>query len=114
MVLAPNETLHAPHLLDVEVLQVVRRLEAAGTLPPGRGRDALRDLRDLRLVRYPHETLLDRAWALRKNLGAYDAMYVALAEGLDAPLVTTDRKLAAAPGHRARIKLCAPEKGRPA
>lgn len=69
-----------------------------------RGQDALDDLSDLALTRYPHDVLLGRMWELRDNLTAYDAAYVALAEALDAPLVTCDAKLASAPGHRARIE----------
>jgi predicted nucleic acid-binding protein len=100
-----RETLHAPHLIDVEVAQVIRRYAAAGEIDGERGRAALADLADLRLLRYPHDLLLPRIWNLRHNLSAYDAAYVALAEALDAPLVTRDRRLAAAAGHRARIEL---------
>ena len=98
-------TLHAPHLIDVEIAQVVRRYAASGEIDAARGEAALADLADLRLHRYPHDLLLPRIWALRANLTAYDAAYVALAEALDAPLVTRDRKLAAAGGHRARVEL---------
>ena len=102
---APRETLHAPHLIDVEVAQVIRRFAAAGDIDGERGRAALDDLANLRLSRYPHGLLLQRIWDLRHNLSAYDAAYVALAEALDAPLVTRDRRLAAAAGHGARIEL---------
>jgi predicted nucleic acid-binding protein len=105
LLLAPGEVLHAPHLLDVEVAQVLRRLEQAGPLSTERAEEALSDLRALRIVRYAHQPLLTRAWALRHNLSAYDALYVALAEGLEAPLVTTDRRLASAPGHDAKVIL---------
>jgi predicted nucleic acid-binding protein len=101
----PGQTLHAPHLLDVEVAQVVRRYAMAGEIDSARGQAALEDLADLPLRRYPHDVLLPRIWDLRGNLTAYDATYVALAEALDAPLLTRDRRLAAAPGHRARIEL---------
>lgn len=100
---APGETLHAPHLLDVEVVQVVRRYVAGGEFDVARGGAALADMSDLPLRRYPHDILIPRVWALRNNLTAYDAVYVALAEALDAPLLTRDRRLAAAAGHRARI-----------
>ncbi|MGH7087360.1 MAG: type II toxin-antitoxin system VapC family toxin [Stellaceae bacterium] len=100
-----EETLHAPHLIDVEVAQVLRRYAATGQIAATRCRDALSDLLDLPLSRYPHDVLLPRVWDLRHNLTAYDAAYVALAEALDAPLLTRDRRLAAAPGHRARIDL---------
>jgi predicted nucleic acid-binding protein len=101
----PLQTLHAPHLLDVEVAQVVRRYAANGELDAGRGRMALDDLADLPLHRYPHDFLLPRVWDLRNNLTAHDAMYVALAEVLDAPLLTRDKRLAASAGHHARIEL---------
>ena len=101
----PGETLHAPHLLDVEVAQVFRRYVANGDIDADRGREALDDLADLRLRRYPHDVLLPRIWELRHNLTAYDAAYVALAEALDAPLLTRDRRLAAAAGVRARVEL---------
>jgi predicted nucleic acid-binding protein len=101
----PGETLHAPHLLDVEVAQVIRRYVANGDIDANRGREALDDLADLRLRRYPHDLLLPRIWELRHNLTAYDAAYVALAEALDAPLLTRDRRLAAAAGVSARVEL---------
>jgi predicted nucleic acid-binding protein len=100
-----RETLHAPHLLDVEVVQVIRRYAAAGEVDHERGRAALADLEAFPLRRYPHSFLLPRVWELRNNLTAYDAVYVALAEALDAPLLTRDRRLAAARGHYARIEL---------
>lgn len=102
---APNETLHAPHLLDVEIAQVLRRYARAGELDAARGRQALDDLADLPLSRYPHDLFLRRIWELRSNVTAYDAAYLALAEALAAPLVTRDKRLASAPGHQARIVL---------
>ena len=102
---APRQTLHAPHLLDVEVAQVIRRYAANGEIDSARGRLALADLADLPLRRYPHDLLLPRIWDLRNNLTAYDAAYVALAEVLGAPLLTRDRRLATAAGHRAQIEL---------
>ena len=101
----PRQTLHAPHLLDVEVAQVIRRYAANGEIDSERGRAALTDLADLPLHRYPHDFLLPRIWDLRNNLTACDAVYIALAEALDAPLLTCDRRLAAAAGHHARIEL---------
>ena len=98
-------TLHAPHLLDIEVAQVLRGYVAARTISASRGREALEDLVDLSLIRYPHDVLLDRVWELRDNLTAYDAAYVALAEALDAPLVTCDSRVSRAPGHRARVEI---------
>ena len=102
---AAGQTLHAPHLLDLEVAQVVRRYAASGAIDDARGRLALADLADLPLRRYPHDFLLPRIWDLRNNLTAYDAAYVALAEALDSPLLTRDRRLAAAAGHHARVDL---------
>lgn len=101
----PGLTLYAPHLLDIEVAQAVRRSTASGYIDPERGREALADLADFPLHRYPHAFLLQQVWDLRNNLSAYDAVYVALAQTLDAPLLTRDRRLAYAAGHRARIEL---------
>jgi predicted nucleic acid-binding protein len=103
--LDPAETLHAPHLLDVEVAQALRRYVAAGDLDGGQGERALADLLDLPIRRHAHAVLLRRAWELRESVTAYDAMYVALAEALRATLVTRDGRLARAHGHRARIEL---------
>ncbi len=104
-IFAPGQSLHAPHLLDVEVAQVIRRYAANGHISRDRGRSALADLADLPLRRYPHDLFLQRIWDLRNNLTAYDATYVALAEALGAVLVTRDKRLAAAAGHHARIDL---------
>ncbi len=93
---ASRQTLHAPHLLDVEVAQVIRRYVASGDIEAERGRTALTDLVQFPIRRYPHDVLLPRIWELRNNISAYDAAYVALAEALDAPLLTRDRRLAAA------------------
>lgn len=101
----PGETLHAPHLLDVEVAQVLRRYSRTGEVDPERCRAALADLAEFPMSRYPHDFLLSRVWELRDNLTAYDAVYVALAEALDAPLLTRDRRLATAPGYHARVEL---------
>jgi predicted nucleic acid-binding protein len=100
----PGESLHAPHLIDVEIFQAIRHRVQRGVLSPGRGRLALQDLRDLRLTRYPVLPLVERMWAMRENVSGFDATYVALAEVLDAPLVTTDRRLARARGHTTRIE----------
>jgi predicted nucleic acid-binding protein len=103
--LAPDASLHAPHLLDIEVAQVLRKLVARRKVDPARARQALDDLMDLPLERYPHELLLPRVWELRGNLTAYDAVYVALAEALGATLLTFDARLLRAPGHVARIEM---------
>jgi len=102
---APGQTLHAPHLLDIEVAQVIRRYAAKGEIDGERGRVALGDLADLRMQRYPHDFLLPRVWALRNNITACDAVYVALAEALDAVLLTRDRRLAGAVWHHARVEV---------
>ena len=102
---SPIATLIAPHLLDLEVGQVLRRYVTAGVITASRGHEALEDLLELPLTRYPHDALLFRVWELRDNLTAYDAAYVALAEALDAPLVTCDAKIASASGHHARVEI---------
>lgn len=103
-ILRPGETLHAPALLDAEVLQAIRRRLSRNVLGEERAGEAMADLLDLRLVRYPIPPLVERMWELRENLTAFDAAYVALAEALDAPLVTCDRKIAESPGHGARVE----------
>jgi predicted nucleic acid-binding protein len=100
-----NESLHTPHLLDLEVTQVLRRLVREGAVSAHRADEAIRDLLDLRITRYPHFVLLPRVWQLRHNFSAYDAAYVVLGEKLGAPLVTRDGRLASASGHAAAIEL---------
>jgi predicted nucleic acid-binding protein len=100
-----NETLHTPHLLDLEVAQVLRRLVWQGVVSIRRADEAVRDLLDLRITRYAHGVLLPRIWQLRDNFSAYDAAYIVLAEKLRAALVTRDGRLASASGHAARIEL---------
>jgi predicted nucleic acid-binding protein len=100
-----NETLHAPHLLDLEVTQVLRRLAFQGVVSVHRAGEALRDLLDLRVTRYPHLVLLPRIWQLRHNFSAYDAAYIVLAEKLGAALLTRDARLTSASGHAAAIEL---------
>ena len=100
---APGQTVHVPHLTDIEVLQVLRRYARTGALGAARARQALQDYSDMRLVRYPHAPLLPRVWQLRQNASAYDAVYLALAEALGAPLRTCDRALGSVPGHRAKV-----------
>ena len=98
-------SLHAPHLIDVEIAQVIRRHAFAGIISVSRSEEALEDLADFSLHRHAQTESLQRIWELRHNLTAYDAAYVALAETLDAPLLTCDRKLARAANHRARIEV---------
>ena len=100
-----NETLHAPHLFDLEVAQVLRRLALQGVVSVNRADEAVRDLLDLRITRYPHLVLLPRIWQLRHNFSAYDAAYIVLAEKLGGTLVTRDRRLASASGHAAAVEL---------
>jgi predicted nucleic acid-binding protein len=103
--LASDESAHVPHLFDIEVCQAVRRLLSNGELSADRAASAIEDLQDLPLTRHAHDPLLARIWSLRESMTAYDAAYVALAEALDAPLVTCDAKLARAHGHDADIEL---------
>ena len=100
-----GETLHSPHLLDLEVTQVLRRLVRERIVADERAGEAIEDLLDLRITRYPHFVLLPRIWQLRHNLSAYDAAYVALAEELSATLITRDVRLASASGHTAQVEL---------
>lgn len=104
-VLARGEALHAPHLLDVEVTQVLRRYAARGEITEARGTISLEILVRLPIRRHAHTPLLDRIWALRANVTAYDAAYVALAERLGARLVTRDAKLARVAGARTRVEV---------
>jgi predicted nucleic acid-binding protein len=95
---ADDGDLHAPHLIDIEILHALRRLVRGGKLSADRAEDVRTDFTELAITRYGHEPLADRVWALRENLSAYDAAFVALADALDVPLVTCDARLAKAPG----------------
>jgi predicted nucleic acid-binding protein len=97
LLFAADAALAAPALLDVEVLQALRKLDLQGAIPASRD-DLTDSLRALRIRRYPHASLLEEIWALRRNLTAYDATYVALARQLNAALVTRDNRLARSPG----------------
>ena len=103
--LDPSERLHAPHLIDVEVLQVMRRLVQAKEITAARAGIALTDFEQLVIERHGHRSLSHRVWELRASLSAYDAVYVALAEALVAPMLTCDDKLARAHGHSAQIEV---------
>lgn len=103
--LAADETLHAPHLLDVEIAQTLRRLVQLRQITASRAEQALEDHADLLIDRYAHQELLMRIWELRNSVTAYDAAYIALAEALNAPLLTCDRKLAKAHGHGAKLEI---------
>lgn len=101
----PDESLHVPHLFDVEVLHVLRRHSFSGALSERRERVALDRLSSTRMTRYAHTAFTARIWELKNNLTAYDAVYVALAESLAAPLVTLDARIAQAPGLRAPVEV---------
>lgn len=100
-----NESLHTPHVLDLEVTQVLRRLVREGAITAHRAAEAIRDLLDLRITRYPHFVLLPRIWGLRDNFSAYDAAYIVLAEQLGAALLTRDAHLASAPRRGLTVEL---------
>lgn len=101
----PGESVHAPHLLDVEMLHALRGLVLRGAVSRARSEEVREDFASLRWSRYSHVAFLDRMWELKDNLTAYDAAYVALAETLSAPLVTTDEGLARVPGIRAEVEV---------
>ena len=103
-------TLHAPHLIDVEVTNAIRDLVSRGELSIDGAWGARADAAEMSITFYPHALLLERAWQLRDTLSTYDAVYVSLAELLSAPLVTCDARLAAAHGHDADIELFALER----
>ena len=98
-----NTTLHAPEFFDLEVLHVLRRAVARGTLTTQGAEQAIELLASLSCRRHSHRRLLSRCWELRHNFSAYDAAYVALAEALDGTLLTCDARMAAAPGIQARV-----------
>ena len=101
-------TLHAPHLLDVEVTNAIRGLVSRAEISVDAASSARTDAAEMSITLYPHALLLERAWQLRDMLSTYDAVYVALAELLPAPLITCDARLAATHGHSAEIELFAP------
>lgn len=96
--LTDDGDLHAPHLIDIEILQALRGLVRGGKLSLDRADDVRTDVADLTITRYGHEPLANRVWALRENLTAYDSVFVALSEALEVPLITCDARLADAPG----------------
>lgn len=103
--LATEDVLHAPHLLDTEVLHVLRRLERRRDLTRTQVAAAREQFGALAIDRYPHHPLSERVWELRTSLSAYDATYVSLAEALDATLVTTDRRISRASGVAAVVEV---------
>lgn len=102
-ILNAREKLYAPHLIDIEVLHVLRRYNSTGEMPDPRAEEAISDYLSLVIERHSHEVVFARVWELRSNLTAYDAAYVALAELLGTPLVTTDKRLAKAAPHVAEL-----------
>jgi predicted nucleic acid-binding protein len=103
-----GENVHAPFLVEVETLQALRRIAHTRSLSEDDAAIARDGLDAMPLVLYPHRPFMERVWDLRHTLTAYDASYVALAELLQAPLITCDARLAAAHGHDAEIELFAP------
>lgn len=101
----PPQRLAAPHLIDLEVAQILRKSALGGIVTAVACQTAFDNWRLFPVTRYAHDLLLPRIWALRQNLSAYDASYIAVAEMLNAPLVTHDGRLANAPGHHAKIEL---------
>ena len=102
-----NDQLAAPGLIDVEVVSALRRLVRTEVVGVDRAQNAIDDLPFSPVIRAPHVRLVARVWELRDNLSAYDASYVALAEAMNCPLLTADRKLASAPGIRCEVELLA-------
>ncbi len=100
---APDTVLTAPELIDIEVLNALRKLDQAGAIPVSRIAELPTLMRALRIRKYRHASLVDGIWALRNNVTAYDAAYVTLARLLDATLVTRDSRLAKAPGLNVRV-----------
>ncbi len=97
--------MHTPHLIDLEVTQVLRRQVPEERVSLRRADEAVHDLIRLKVRRYPHTALLLSIWQYRRTLSAYDAAYVVLAETLGAALITRDARLASSHGHRAKIEL---------
>ena len=104
-VMEADGDLHAPYLLDVEVVSALRKLTRGQVLTASRGERAIEDYDDVAMTRYAHLGLVPRIWQLRDNLSSYDATYAALAEALGCTLLTADAKLAGASGVRCTVRL---------
>jgi predicted nucleic acid-binding protein len=102
---APGETIHCPHLMDLEVVSALRTLETRGGITSTDAANAVTALLTAPIHRYPHDPLVPRIWRLRGNVTPYDAAYVALAEHLQAPVVTCDAQLARVPGLRVAFQV---------
>ena len=105
--LSVGESIHVPALIDLEIAQALRRYVRRGAMSAARAKASLDILEAFPMQRYMHEPLLGRIWMLRENLTAYDAAYVALAEGLGAPLFTCDPRMAKAPDIRTTVEVLA-------
>ena len=103
--LATDSDHGAPHLIDVEVLSVIRRDRQLGRLDPTAATQAVEGLADWPGERFGHRDLLERAWELRENVRSWDAMYVGLAEALGATLITTDARLGSVRGLNCRVEV---------
>jgi predicted nucleic acid-binding protein len=100
-----QEELTAPHVIDLELLEALRGLVRGRRVTPDQAEDIRADFGALSITRFAQGGLTDRIWELRHNLTAYDAAYVALAEILDCPLVTSDARMAKASGHHADVEV---------
>jgi predicted nucleic acid-binding protein len=100
-----DDELGAPHVIDLEVLHVLRRHVRLGTITADQAADTRRDFAAMPILRYAHSGMADRIWDLRDNLTAYDAAYVALAGTVDCPLITSDARMAKSSGHLAHIEV---------
>ena len=103
----PRISLHSPELVDLEVLSALRRYELSDIIPPDRIARAIDNLSGVDMRRHRHGPILPRIWSWRYNLTSYDAAYITLAEVLDAPLLTTDARLAGAPRLPVRVEVFA-------
>ena len=102
-----DNSLHVPHLFEIEVINALRHHALRHGISESRRLELLEDLTTMSISRYAHTAMLPRIWELRDNVSAYDASYIALAETLEAPLVTRDARLARAPGIRAEVEVYA-------